>query len=152
MKSLNWAKIGRRMFNFVKLGCIVHCTTEYIGTVAVCSGISMQPTIYSGDVILGDRLSIAQRKLENGEIVLCKSTEDPFMYVCKRVIAMEGERVYNKGRYTKVPKGHLWIEGDNKSKSHDSRNFGPVPYALVYTKAFYRVWPPNKVGFLPKNS
>ncbi|XP_060064460.1 mitochondrial inner membrane protease subunit 1-like [Ylistrum balloti] len=150
--QFNWTKIGRRVFTFVKYGCFLHCVTEYVGTLAVCSGVSMEPTIYSGDIILADRLTIAQRKLENGEIVLCKSPEDPFMYVCKRVKGMEGERILNKGIYIKIPKGHVWLEGDNKSKSHDSRNFGPVPYALVYTRAFYRVWPPNKIGHLPKES
>lgn len=152
MRSFNWTKIGRRVFRIVRLGCIVHCTTEYVGTVAVCSGISMQPTIYSGDIILGDCLSIAKGKLENGEVIMCKSPEDPFMYLCKRVIAMEGEKVYYNGRYRKIPKGHLWVEGDNKSKSHDSRNFGPISYGLVYTRAVYRIWPPNRIGVLPKNS
>ncbi|XP_021367736.1 mitochondrial inner membrane protease subunit 1-like [Mizuhopecten yessoensis] len=145
-------RIGRRVFTLVKFGCILHCMTEYVGTFAVCHGISMQPTLHSGDIILGDRLAITRRKLENGEIVLCKSPEDPFMYVCKRVVAMEGERVFNKGWYTKIPKGHVWLEGDNRDFSHDSRSFGPVPYALVYTKVFYRIWPPNQVGSLSDKS
>lgn len=38
-----------------------------------------------------------------------------------------------------VPKGHVWLEGDNKTSSYDSREFGPLPYALIHSKVFYRV-------------
>ena len=38
-----------------------------------------------------------------------------------------------------VPKGHVWLEGDNKTSSYDSRDFGPLPYALIHSRVFYRV-------------
>lgn len=38
-----------------------------------------------------------------------------------------------------VPKGHVWIQGDNIYASNDSRYFGPVPYGLIQGKAFFRV-------------
>ncbi|EDS28676.1 mitochondrial inner membrane protease subunit [Culex quinquefasciatus] len=40
-----------------------------------------------------------------------------------------------------VPRGHLWIEGDNVQNSSDSRNYGPVPIGLVKSKAICRIWP-----------
>ncbi|XP_055543963.1 mitochondrial inner membrane protease subunit 1 [Wyeomyia smithii] len=40
-----------------------------------------------------------------------------------------------------VPRGHLWIEGDNVHNSSDSRNYGPVPIGLVKSRAVCRVWP-----------
>lgn len=40
----------------------------------------------------------------------------------------------------KISRGHLWVEGDNKPKSRDSRCFGPVPEGLVYGKAIMRVF------------
>ncbi|CAN1230693.1 Mitochondrial inner membrane protease subunit 1 [Linum grandiflorum] len=49
-------------------------------------------------------------------------------------------------RIGKVPRGHVWIQGDNIYNSKDSRNFGPVPYALVEAKLFWRVWPPKDFG------
>ena len=36
----------------------------------------------------------------------------------------------------RVPKGHLWLQGDNKDNSTDSRDYGPVPYALLKGKVF----------------
>ena len=38
-----------------------------------------------------------------------------------------------------VPKGHVWLEGDNSDVSSDSRTYGPVPYALLKSRVFYRV-------------
>ncbi len=38
-----------------------------------------------------------------------------------------------------VPKGHVWLVGDNSEDSYDSRDFGPIPYALLQSRVFYRV-------------
>lgn len=45
-----------------------------------------------------------------------------------------------------VPKGHMWIEGDNASRSRDSRDFGPIPYGLVRGRALCKVLahPPSR--------
>lgn len=38
-----------------------------------------------------------------------------------------------------VPKGHVWVEGDNPTCSVDSRHFGAVPLALVLGRPVYIV-------------
>lgn len=40
---------------------------------------------------------------------------------------------------TQVPEGHVWLQGDNTLNSHDSRQFGPVPYALLKGRAIVRL-------------
>lgn len=47
-----------------------------------------------------------------------------------------------------IPAGHLWVMGDNRGHSHDSRVFGPIDEDLVVGRAFVKVWPLNKIGFL----
>lgn len=47
-----------------------------------------------------------------------------------------------------VPKGHVWLEGDNALNSTDSRTFGSVPAGLIRGRAVCRLWPLSDVGRL----
>uniref|UniRef100_A0A8C3K8Z5 Inner mitochondrial membrane peptidase subunit 1 n=1 Tax=Calidris pygmaea TaxID=425635 RepID=A0A8C3K8Z5_9CHAR len=47
-----------------------------------------------------------------------------------------------------VPKGHVWLEGDNLRNSTDSRCYGPVPYGLIRGRICFKIWPLNDFGFL----
>jgi signal peptidase I len=45
-----------------------------------------------------------------------------------------------------VQKGELWVMGDHRSHSSDSRVNGPVPIDRVVGRAFLIVWPPSRIG------
>lgn len=47
-----------------------------------------------------------------------------------------------------VPRGFVWIEGDNQKNSSDSRYYGPIPLGLVKSRAVCRIWPLNEIKFL----
>ena len=95
------------------------------------------------------------------------STED----FIKRVIGLPGETVEGEAgtststagswssptsrghdprrlRPMKVPKGKLWVMGDNRSQLPDSRVFGPIDEDTVVGRAIVRVWPIPRIGFL----
>jgi signal peptidase I len=95
------------------------------------------------------------------------STED----FIKRVIGLPGEtvegrngKIYINGRELvepylnedtipgfepkKVPKGKLWVMGDNRNQSQDARVFGPIDEDKVIGRAILRIWPIPRIGFL----
>ena len=68
--------------------------------------------------------------------------------IIKRVIAVGGDIVsgspYNKGQDLVVPRGHCWLEGDNRGRSVDSHTYGPVPINLIFGRASFVIWPPTR--------
>ena len=49
----------------------------------------------------------------------------------------------------KVPDGELFLMGDHREDSADSRNFGPIEISKVVGRAWLRYWPFDKLGLLP---
>ncbi|GMH40306.1 hypothetical protein BSKO_08210 [Bryopsis sp. KO-2023] len=96
------------------------------------------------------------KKLEKGDVVVACSPMEANKLVCKRLVAVEGEVVDVprgsdlplQGKRIVVPKGHVWLEGDCPEVSRDSREYGPVPLAMIYGRAWLQVWPFGSTGWI----
>lgn len=114
------------------------------------AGPSMEPTLGdSGEWVIENMLSyrLHPDSVARGDLVTLKSPLDPFRIVCKRVLGLAGDVVCvdptgmkaPSTEHVIVPKGHVWLSGDNAALSRDSRDYGPVSTALIRGKLFARV-------------
>ncbi|TMW69396.1 hypothetical protein Poli38472_001552 [Pythium oligandrum] len=152
-----WGEVATVATYFVRFAGTAYCLLQGVDTIK-CVGPSMLPTFNrDGDIVLVDKITPRLRTYERGEVVIAKSVSNPRHTVCKRIIAKEGDTVCVRPRsssseveFHKIPKGHVWLEGDNKHDSHDSRYYGPVPYALLQGRVVMRIWPLNKIALVEK--
>ena len=135
--------------------------------------ISMEKTLLVGDRVLVNKRN---RSAHVGDIVVFKRPPGEeaaaIKDLIKRVIATEGQTVeahdgklfvngqqlnepyLAKGTQTvmegsvTVPKGDVWVMGDNRTQSRDSRFFGPIKKSSIIGHAYFRVWPPSRLGGL----
>lgn len=95
----------------------------------------MFPTYSTGDIILVNRVF---KNLNKGDIVSF-NTPDLNKIAMKRIDKIQGETVYFHENEIQIPKGHVWLTGDNRGNSHDSRDYGPVPIGLIFGNPILRV-------------
>lgn len=127
-------------------------------------GASMESTLHTGDRVLVNKWLYLWRMPEKGEVVVFQYPKDPSRDFIKRVVAVSGDtveiregKVYVNGALlpeapstlgdldSMAPKlvgpDMVWVLGDNRGNSDDSREFGAVPRPLIRGQAFVRVWP-----------
>lgn len=134
--------------------------------------ISMLPTLEEGDRILINRLTYHFREPRAGDIIVFRSPLDSREDLVKRIVAVAGDRVAVVGGTlhvngkavdepylleqpfagelpeTEVPPGHVFVLGDNRNNSGDSRLFGAVDEDAIIGTAFLIYWPIGRWGTL----
>jgi signal peptidase I len=87
--------------------------------------------------VAGDRISIrAGQVIRNGI-----PEADPYTAPC----GASGQAC-NLPRAITVPKGDVFVMGDNRGDSDDSRFWGPIPTSWLIGQAFVLYWPPDRIG------
>lgn len=132
--------------------------------------ISMQPTLNEGELLVVYKLAYRLGEPHRGDIIVFHHNRQPPEDYIKRVIGLpgdevrvEGGQVYVNGialnepyiaeppAYTgvwEVPPDSLFVLGDNRNRSSDSRIWGFVPMSDVVGRAVLIYWPPGKIRLL----
>lgn len=137
--------------NIAYVWSAAHVVGQHVGELVICSGPSMHPTVHDGDLVIAERLSVKMRNLRRGDIIGTLAPYDSSQLLCKRMTAKEFDTLekYQSLKWNaRIPKGHVFLEGDNRRVSTDSRTFGPIPEGLVQIRLVLRVWPPSRAGWL----
>jgi len=136
----------------------------------VVIGPSMEPTLHDAERLFVNKLIYRFQLPDRKDIIVFGYPRDPQRDFIKRVIGLPGEtvemrdgRVYIDGTFLDesyvafpdhhsttgpitVPEGHIFVLGDNRRNSEDSRYFGSVPIANIRGKAFLLYWPLRRFG------
>jgi signal peptidase I len=137
---------------------------------------SMEPTLIDRDRVVVNKVSYRLHDVNRGDLVVFdRPPAEPVTQIdelIKRVIGLPGETVEARdgsiyidgrrleepyladGEYTHafgpvtVADEQVFVMGDNRGNSRDSRVFGPIDEDLIVGRAFVRVWPVNRLAFL----
>jgi len=131
-------------------------------------GSCMEPNLRTGERLLGNKFIYRFERPMRGDIVVFRFPANPRKIFIKRVIAVSGDiieiragQVYVNNRKIrepyvantphgdfppqKVPEGCVFVLGDNRDESNDSRFWGDLPIKYVQAKAWLRYWPLDRI-------
>lgn len=155
---------------FIKSTIIAFAMILFVMQATDVEGTSMEPNLYTGQRLMIDKITYEFSEPLRGDVVVIKIVDSEIPLI-KRVVALAGETVevrngivfvdgiqlaepylqnVNQQNYgpVLVSAEHIFVMGDNRPVSHDSRSFGPVDIYRVIGKARLRVWPPEDFGLL----
>jgi len=144
----------------------------FVGQATRVEGQSMEPNLHTEQRLVVEKLSYRFHGPQRFDIVVIRVPSQGDALLIKRVIGLPGETVEFRegqvyidgelldepyvrqttrmGRTGKVvvPPLHVFVMGDNRNHSNDSRSFGPVPIDNIVGRAWLSYWPPEDAGLV----
>ena len=151
---------------------IVLLVNAFLAQATRVEGQSMEPNLHDNQRLIIEKLSYRLQPPQRGDIVVLKlpnRQSDPPLI--KRVVALPGEtvetrdgHVYVDGQALEesyldqltfsnmpphvVPADQVFVLGDNRAASNDSRSFGEVALSDIVGRAWFRYWPLDDIGLV----
>ena len=162
-KGQGWRRIFLDIAETILLSVVLFLGINSVSSRIRVESISMQPTLYAGDMVLVNRLAYKFGQPERGAIIVFKYPPEPTQtpYI-KRVIGLPGDKIQiaggqvtvngqvlvepyiaaqtSRGGEWTVPENSLFVMGDNRNNSSDSRAWGMVPFGNIIGKALFIYW------------
>ncbi len=171
--SMSWMLL-RELVETVVLSLVIFLLIRQVVQNYRIESHSMEPNFYEGQFILVNKLAFRLGAPERGDVVVFHNPNNEEEDYIKRVIGLPGDNleissgtVFIDGeplseeypineipgtiQYgpTVIEPDHLFVMGDNRPQSQDSRYFGQLSEDLLVGKAWVRVWPFNEFGIIP---
>lgn len=175
----NWRRMIIDLLETLLISLALFVVINTVSARIRVESVSMRETLTPGDFVLVNRLAYEMMGFETsdigrGDVVVFNPpfvSEEPYV---KRVIGLPGEVVSIKdgkvyindvlvqepyirtGSHTngnwQVPEGEIFVMGDNRNNSSDSRSWGTVPVENIIGKALFVYWPINQWGALASSA
>ena len=170
--SMSWMML-RELIETIVLSLVIFLLIRMVVQNYRIESHSMEPNFYEGQFILVNKLAYRLGAPERGDVLVFhnpKNTDEDYI---KRIIGLPGDNleiqdgiVYINGKQlneiypireiprsvmygpTVIEPDHLFVMGDNRPQSQDSRAFGQLSEDLIVGKAWVRVWPFTEFGII----
>ncbi len=170
-----WRRLSSSLWEFAKTLLIAFILAQLI-MVSVAQAFqveqySMEPTLLPHDRVLVNKFLYRFRSPQRGDVIVLRYPLNQQRNYIKRIIGLPGERLelkegnlYINGRIIREPYLHeapqgnygpftipadfVFVMGDNRNNSEDSRSFGPLKKDLIVGQALFIYWPPTHVHLL----
>lgn len=171
-RSRLWRRVRDLLETIIPAILIAILINIFIGQATRVDGQSMEPNLHADQRLVVEKISYRFHAPQRFDIVVIKPPSQGNELLIKRLIGLPGERIdirdghvyidgemleepyltqqTQSGRHDRltVPPLHVYVLGDNRNHSNDSRSFGPVPIEDVVGRAWLSYWPPDQVGIV----
>lgn len=163
-EKVNWGRFALDIIETLVLAVILFVGINAVSARVRVDGFSMRPTLEDGEFVLVNKLSYRFSEVDRGDIIVFHFPVNPDEELIKRVIGLPGDhvmvgnnQVYVNGQMLNEPyiaqspiysdewivsENHLFVLGDNRNNSNDSKDWGLLPAGNVVGKAILIYWPP----------
>jgi signal peptidase I len=153
----------------IVLAVVLFLAINFLSARIRVDGSSMEPNFHNGDYVIVNRVAYQTGDIQRGDVVVFPYPRNEEVDYIKRVIGLPGDQVaiyggvvYLNGEAVPetyvlepwsfdlaeqaVPEGTVFVLGDNRNNSEDSRSWGFLSIEKIIGKAIFRYWPFDTMG------